>query len=88
MKKQKRVILNMYPQQRVQNEDRPSLRDDTYAERQYWLRRITWNEYLEVKQFQGIFDEFWNNRLKKIQLYLGPNATSNDILCFIENCID
>jgi hypothetical protein len=78
----------MNRRKRVQNEDRPSLRDDKYAESQYWLRRITWTEYLEVKQFQGIFDEFWNNRLRKIQLRLGPDATHNDLICFIDNWID
>ena len=78
----------MNTRKRVQNEDRPSLRDDMFAERQYWLRRITWTEYLEVKQFQEIYDEFWQNRLKKIQLYLGPAATPDDLLCFIDNWID
>ena len=78
--------------ERVIDIDRPSLRDDRYAEQQYLGGRISYQEYTDVVNFYHIYSDFYMNRIAKIREKLTKRynrpAADREVFNYLETYVD
>ena len=83
----------MYGHEKVLNVDRPSLRDDKYAERQYLNGLISYQDYMDVLNFYPIYSDFYTNRIYKIRIMLTKRNNNipvddREIFNYLESYVD